>query len=684
MKGERRLIELLIESSHDGIAAFDRETRYTLWNPEMERMTGVPQADVLGRAVPEVFPQIWAELYEQIMMTLAGEVVRLENYSYRVASTGRSGVCEAILSPIVEDGEVVGVVTSTRDVTERTRLEDQLRRAQHMETVGQLAGGIAHDFNNLLTVIRGFSELLAQRLESDAVGLRSATEIMKAAEQAAVLVRQLLAFGRRDMVQPRELDLNELVSGMEDVLQRLVGASVQLAIRAEPGPAWILADHGEAEQILLNLAVNARDAMPGGGSLVIEMSTIDGDVVVSVSDSGVGMDEDTLARAFEPFYTTKPPGLGTGLGLATVYGIVERSGGRVTLESQPGKGTTARVSLPRVPAPGAAPVASAPSSPETRAATILLVEDVASVRAVTRAILEGAGYTVIEATDGTTALEVVGNATGRIDLVLSDVVMPGMSGRELAARLAELRPEARVVLMSGYAERAGGADAGVLLQKPFTSDALLSRLDEELGPPPLTCVVADDHPSVRVAVSGSLEANGMAVVGEARDGREALAQIVALQPSIAVADARMPEIDGIDLARRVAEVSPATSVIVYSGFAESVLAERALAAGARGFVLKAAPLADLVDAIERVAAGETYVDPQVGNLQSAPDRPRLTQREQQVLGLAADGMTNQEIASELSISTETVQTHVRKAMTKLESESRTQAVAKALRLSLIA
>jgi PAS domain S-box-containing protein len=683
MSRERRLVELLIESSYEGIAAFDRELRYTLWNPEMERITGIPHTEAIGRTVLEVLPQLRPEVYDRIVNALAGEVVRLDDYSYQVASTGRSGVCEAILSPIVEDGEVVGVVSSVRDITERRRLEDQLRHAQRMETVGQLAGGIAHDFNNLLTVIRGFAELLTQRLETDAVGLRSAVEITKATEQAVGLVRQLLAFARRELVQPREVDLNELLLGIEDMLQRVVGASVQLAIRAEGGPAWIRADQGEIEQILLNLAVNARDAMPRGGSLVIETSSTDREVSVSISDSGVGMDEPTLARAFEPFFTTKPPGVGTGLGLAAVYGTVERSGGRITLESQPGKGTTALLSLPRVEAPGAAEAASPASSPKARGATILLVEDAPSVRTVTRAILEEAGYGVLEAADGAAALDLVGKTAGRIDLVLSDVVMPGLSGRELADRLADARPDTRVVLMSGYTEPAGTGEPSLLL-KPFTTEALLSRLDEELGSGPLTCVVADDHPAVRVAVSGSLEARGITVVGEAHDGREALAQIAALQPSIAVVDARMPELDGIDLARRVADVSPTTGVVVYSGYAERALAERALVAGARGFVLKAAPLTDLVDAVERVAAGETYVDPQLATRQPDPGRPRLTQREEEVLRLAADGMTNQEIAARLSISTETVQTHVRKAMTKLESESRTQAVAKALRLSLIA
>jgi PAS domain S-box-containing protein len=480
MSRERRLVELLIESSYDGIAAFDRDLRYTLWNPEMERITGIPRTEAIGRTVLEVLPQLAPEVSERIEQALAGEVVHLDDYSYRVASTGRSGVCEAILSPIVEEGEVVGVVSSVCDITERKRLENQLRHAQRMETVGQLAGGIAHDFNNLLTVIRGFAELLTQRLETDAVGFRSAVEITRATEQAAGLVRQLLAFARRELVEPREVDLNELLPGIEDVLQRVVGAAVQLEIRADAGRAWIRADQGELEQILLNLAVNARDAMPRGGSLVIETSSTDREVCVSISDSGVGMDEATLARAFEPFFTTKPPGVGTGLGLAAVYGIVERSGGRITLESQPGKGTTALVSLPRVEAPGPTEAASPASSPKATGATILLVEDAPSVRTVTRAILEEAGYGVLEAADGAAALDLVRKTAGRIDLVLSDVVMPGLSGRELAARLAEARPDTRVVLMSGYTEPAGTGEPSLLV-KPFTTAALLSRLDEELG-----------------------------------------------------------------------------------------------------------------------------------------------------------------------------------------------------------
>ncbi len=690
---EQRLFQLLVESSYDGIAAFGVDRRFTVWSPAMERITSVPPDDVIGRSVLEVFPHI-AENggLAQIERALEGEIVTIAERPYVVPQTGRKGFCEGVIAPIRDEtGAVAGACSIIRDTTAQRELHEQLRHSQRMEAMGQLAGGVAHDFNNLLTAIRGFSELLARRLENEPVGLRYASEVTKAADQAAALVHQLLAFARREMAQPRELDLDAVISGSEEMLGRLAGETVRVVIRPSRSCAWVRADPGEIEQILLNLTVNARDAMPGGGALTIETSTLGDEVVLAVSDDGLGMDDDTLAHAFEPFFTTKPVGYGTGLGLATVYGIVERSSGRIETDSEPGRGTTIRISLPRVePTPGAAQI-EPPDRTAREPATILLVEDAPAVRDVTRAILERAGYQVLEAAEGESALDLVRGSRERVDLVLSDVVMPGISGQELAARITELDPDTRIVLMSGYTDTLSpdAPEGSALLPKPYTAEALLARLADELGPAHrpstgLTCVVADDHPSILLAVSEALAARGIEIVAEARDGGEALARIEALSPRIAIVDVRMPGLDGIELARRVASVAPRTAVIVYSGYAERGLVDRALAAGARGFVLKGAPLADLGRAVELVASGDVYVDPQLAALDGAADPPRLTRREQEVLRLAADGMTNVDIAAELCISSETVQTHVRKAMTKLDAESRTQAVAKALRKSLIA
>jgi two-component system nitrate/nitrite response regulator NarL len=344
------------------------------------------------------------------------------------------------------------------------------------------------------------------------------------------------------------------------------------------------------------------------------------------------------------------------------------------------------VALPQVQSPAAAAKAAREPLPNDTA-TILLVDDAPSVRSVSRAMLEGAGYQVLEAPDGSSALELVRERGDHFDLVVSDVVMPGMSGRQLAASIADLRPGMPVVLMSGYTETYTDEPDGLLLRKPYTREALLARVGAELGPSPsagpMTCLVADDHPSVLVAISGALAAHGFEVVAEAQNGRDALAKMKTFRPAIAIVDARMPELDGIELARSAAQVAPETAVIVYSGFAERLLVDRALASGARGFVLKGAPLADLVRAVEVVAAGGIYINPHVAGLRPTPDAPTLTPREEQVLRLVADGMTNHEIAARLSISSETVQTHVRRAMTKLDAGSRTQAVAKALRSSLI-
>jgi PAS domain S-box-containing protein len=689
MRETQQLTQLVIESSHDGIAVFDRDMRYTVWNPAMERLSGLAAGDVLGKAALEVFPHMRESGgYDIILRALAGETVTQADRPFRVPATGRHGFIDLRVAPLRDDaGKVVGGFSMVRDVTERRELEEQLRQSQKMEAIGQLAGGVAHDFNNLLTAIRGFNELLAQRV-TDEVSLQYSAEVAKASDQAASLVHQLLAFARREMVKPRELDLNNVITRTEQMLRRLIGETIALTVHAPVPAPWVRADPGEIEQILLNLAVNARDAMPAGGRLEIETTVEADDVVLRVEDSGVGMDEETLKHAFEPFFTTKPVGYGTGLGLTTVYAIVERSGGRISIETERGNGTTVSIWLPRVE-----PAIAGPELQPIHGggpAAIVLAEDAASVRAVTRAMLESAGYAVYEATDGPSALDLLRSFGGKADLLLTDVVIPGLSGHELAARARAEWPELPVILMTGYSQAAEGeGDTGErVLRKPFTRDELLTRVGQELATRPdfrpgLRCLVADDHPSVCIAVVEALRARGVETLAVAHDGSSALEQIEAMRPHVAVVDARMPGLEGIELARRTAESLPETRVIVYSGFADRALVERALAAGAAGFVLKGAPLADLVKAVETVAAGGRYVDPQMGAAAGGTELS-LTPREGEVLRLVADGLTNVDIAARLHISAETVQTHVRRAMSKLEAESRTQAVAKALRQELIA
>ncbi len=399
------------------------------------------------------------------------------------------------------------------DVTERRALEQQLRQSQKMEAVGRLAGGIAHDFNNLLMVISGYSEFLLDRLGPEPALRGPAQEIASAAGRATSLTRQLLAFSRKQMLAPKILDLNGVVTENLKMLTRMIGEDIDLVMVPSAGLGTVRADAGQIEQVIMNLAVNARDAMPAGGKLTIETSNVSLDedyarfhaplrpgnyVMLAISDTGAGMDSETQSHIFEPFFTTKGP-KGTGLGLSTVYGIVKQSGGYIWVYSEAGRGTTFKIYLPRVaetvesPAQVAVPAESAAAEPGTE--TILLVEDEANLRYLARQFLEKQGYRVIEAADGAVAMQIAVAHEAVIHLLLTDVIMPGMNGRELAQRISEIRPNVKVLYMSGYTEnvigRNGTLDAGVrLLQKPFTLRDLKSKVREVLDSTPVPQEVA--------------------------------------------------------------------------------------------------------------------------------------------------------------------------------------------------
>jgi nitrogen-specific signal transduction histidine kinase len=388
------------------------------------------------------------------------------------------------------------------DITEQKSMQEQLLQAQKMESVGRLAGGVAHDFNNLLTVINGYSNLLLSGLPEDDPRRESVREIRHAGERAAALTQQLLAFSRRQTLQPKLLSLNTAVAETERMLQPVIGEDIRLVTVLGPGLGLIQADAGQISQVLMNLAVNARDAMPNGGCLTVETANEDLDergaathpgfrtgryVRLSVSDTGLGMDEETCRHLFEPFYTTKPHGRGTGLGLSSVYGIVQQSGGWIWVQSKPAEGAAFHIYLPRIDAPPQASSA-VPEEPRETAGhgTILLVEDQENVRRLTASLLESFGYCVLKAANGQEALALSASYAGPIHLLLTDVVMPGLSGTELAGQVAKLWPGIRVLFMSGYTDSVI-AQHGILgegkafLQKPFTPPALAASVREVLG-----------------------------------------------------------------------------------------------------------------------------------------------------------------------------------------------------------
>jgi PAS domain S-box-containing protein len=402
--------------------------------------------------------------------------------------TGMSGETEAV-SFIV-------------DITERKKLEQQLRQAQKVEAIGHLAGGIAHDFNNLLGIIIGYSEIFEERLGLDDPLRPKAEQIKKAGRRAASLTRQLLAFSRQQALEPRVLDLNAVIADTLKMLRRLIDENVELVAVPEPAVGRVSADQGQIEQIIMNLTVNARDAMPRGGKLTISTGNAEMDdafvrrnpgavpgsyVVLSVGDTGCGMDHETQAHIFEPFFTTKGEGKGTGLGLATVYGVVKQSGGYISVESEPGKGSTFRIYLPRIqePVASAAPVEDGKKR-APGCETVLLVEDAHVLRELARELLEAGGYTVLEAANGADAISLAEKHPGPIHLLLSDVVMPGMNGPELAGKIIGARPDTKVLYMSGYTGDALPVQellnsGAALLHKPFTGLSLATKVREVLA-----------------------------------------------------------------------------------------------------------------------------------------------------------------------------------------------------------
>ncbi len=500
----------IVDMAGDAIISVDEHQRIQLFNRGAEKIFGYAAAEVLGQSLDVILPSRFVEVHRQHIQGFVGSADTARRMGERSQIFGRrkDGMefpAEASISKLQSGSEAVLTVI-LRDISERKQLEEQFRQAQKMEAVGRLAGGVAHDFNNLLTVITSYSDILLEDLASQDPRREDVEEIRKAAVSAAGLTRQLLAFSRQQVLQPRVLDVNAVLANAEKLLKRLLGEDIELVTTLTAQLGAVKADPGQLEQVIMNLAVNARDAMPDGGKLTIETANAEMDeayvrthpvakpghyVMLAVSDTGIGMDEQTKSRIFEPFFTTKEAGKGTGLGLATVYGIVKQSGGFIWVYSEPSHGTTFKIYLPRVEETVEGLTSPAAPGESLRGAeTVLLAEDAAAVRTVARQVLERLGYTVLEAPNGEAALHVARKHHGPIDLLLTDVVMPELSGRQLADQLKALRPGLKVLYASGYTDdavvRHGVLEPGIAyLQKPFTPEGLARKVREVLNSPQL-------------------------------------------------------------------------------------------------------------------------------------------------------------------------------------------------------
>ena len=509
-RGERRGIDdavyrlaAIVRSSNDAIISKDLDSIVMSWNQGAEKIFGYTEKEMIGKSITLLIPANHIDEEPEILQRIRrGETI--QHYeTVRRRKDGSLVDLSLTVSPIKDEtGTIIGASKIARDITDIKSTENQLRQAQKMEAVGRLAGGIAHDFNNLLTSIIGFVELALAETEPGGNVAEYLEEVRKSGNRAANLTQQLLAYSRKQIFAPKVIDLNESVSEIDKMLRRLIGEDILFRTTLEPELGKVKADPAQVQQIIVNLALNARDAMPQGGTLTMETTNLFLDreyaathpevkpgphVMLSVRDTGAGMKPDVLARIFEPFFTTKEVGKGTGLGLSSVYGIVKQSGASIAVTSRPGKGTAVRIYFPLVDVNGQTqPSAPAPSVIKAgNGETILLAEDETAVRKFLVTTLKRNGYQVVDAIDGAQALE-LGRGMGQIDLLLTDMVMPNLNGRALAEALKKDRPNLQILFISGYTretlewDRAAGA---AFLQKPFSQADLLSRVRELLTVP---------------------------------------------------------------------------------------------------------------------------------------------------------------------------------------------------------
>lgn len=488
----------VIACAQEGIVVYGPDLRYKLWNPDMERLTGLPAGEILGKRPEDIFPFLrQGGVLSALEKALAGDTIRSE-FFFHVERTGAQGWVADTSGPLRDStGAIIGVIGIVRNITEHKCLQEQFFQAAKMEAIGQLAGGVAHDFNNILAAVLLNLGLLQQNPQLAPDIQASLKEVEKEALRATSLTRQLLVFSRREVAQRKLLELNELLQNLLKMLRRLLGENVEVVFLPAPTPVWVAADPGMMEQVAMNLCINARDAMPRGGRLVLATSRVEVSaatlrpgakpgqfVCLSVTDTGCGMDESTLKRIFEPFFTTKEPGKGTGLGLATVHGIINQHQGWVEVASAVGQGTTFRVYVPATAPPASERLEIPAAKPRGGTETILVVEDDEQVRRLVKLSLRIFGYEVLEAANGAEALQQWERQGSTVSLVFTDMVMPGgLTGLELVQRLRQLKPGLKAVISSGYSaellHREGGLPAGLkVLAKPYDPDSLARAVRE--------------------------------------------------------------------------------------------------------------------------------------------------------------------------------------------------------------
>ncbi len=609
---------MLFEDSPLPMCVYDAETLlFLVANRAIEGMYGYSREEFLSMTLRDI------QSPEEIPATLDSLKAAADTDCYSGAFVTRHKSGTLITIAVNARGIVFGSrnarLALVTDITEQKRLESQLRQSQKMEAVGRLAGGIAHDFNNLLTVILGYSDGILRTLAANDPLYNKVSEIQAAGQRAASLTRQLLAFSRKQILQVQALDLNAVVSDINQMVHRLLGEDIRITLHLESALGQIQADRTQLEQALLNLAVNARDAMPRGGELIIETHNVEVGqesaslqgipaghyVVLSVSDTGCGMDEETRGKIFEPFFTTKGVGKGTGLGLSMVLGLVQQSGGTVTVYSEPNVGTTFRIYLPSLDSP----VTQSHEADKSKAiassgkgASILLVEDEARVRTLARDVLREAGYIVTEASNGREALEIAESWPRPPAMLLTDVVMPEMSGPDLAEHLRKKWPGLRVVFTSGYTDHALLARSTfqqdtIFLQKPYTPGSLLEQVAKTLERTNPTVLIIDDDEQVLRLLRTVFEEAGYVVL-EASNGREALARMTGHPVNLVVTDLVMPEKEGLETIQELRRKYPEVKILAISGTFGGSYLKMASRLGADGILAKPFQREQFLEAVE--------------------------------------------------------------------------------------